>query len=133
MNNPSENLGESEPSGAGTIQPWIKSLWQWLAAFMTFAALLWNIDFFEWFGFAFVEEQYYAFIMGLALAVVFLSVRINREPDGHVPWYDLLLAALSLAVLTYISFNFLYLREFWLGWQHNLCCDAGSHRHGPRH
>ncbi len=108
-------MGESEPSGAATIQPWIKSLWQWLAAFMTFAALLWNIDFFEWFGFAFVEEQYYAFIMGLALAVVFLSVRINREPDGHVPWYDLLLAALSLAVLTYISFNFLYLREFGLG------------------
>ena len=115
MNNPSENSGENETPDSDTIQPWARSLWQWLAAFMTFAALLWNIDFFEWFGFAFVQEQYYAFIMGLALAVVFLSVRLNREPEGPVPLYDFFLAALSLIVLTYISFNFLYLREFGLG------------------
>ena len=97
------------------MQPWADSLWKWIAAFMTFAALLWNIDFFEWFGFAFVQEQYYAFIMALALPVVFLSVRIDRSADKEVPWFDFVLAAVSLVLLLYVSINFLWLREFGLG------------------
>ena len=96
------------------MQPWATKAWRGLAALMTLAALLWNIDFFEWLGFAFVPEQYYAFIMGFCLAVVFLSVRINRSEDGRVPWYDVLLCLVSLGLLFYVGSNFLYLKEF--GW-----------------
>ncbi len=96
------------------MQPWAQHVWRGLAATMTFAALLWNVDFFEWLGFAFVPEQYYAFIMGFCLAVVFLSVRVNRSEDGRVPWYDVLLCIVSLALLFYVGSNFLYLKEF--GW-----------------
>ena len=96
------------------MQPWAQTAWRGLAATMTFAALLWNVDFFEWLGFAFVPEQYYAFIMGFCLAVVFLSVRINRSEEGRVPWYDVLLSIVALALLFYVGSNFLYLKEF--GW-----------------
>jgi TRAP transporter 4TM/12TM fusion protein len=108
------------------IQPWAESLWKWIAAFMTFAALLWNIDFFEWFGFAFVQEQYYAFIMALALPVVFLSVRIDRSSGKIVPWYDFVLAAISLVLLIYVSINFLWLREFGLGGSTTFAISLGA-------
>lgn len=93
------------------MQPWVKTVWRGLAAFMTFMALLWNIDFFQYFGFAFVNEQYYAFIMALALAVVFLSVGFKREEDRRVPWYDILLALISIVTLFYVAVNFLWLRD----------------------
>lgn len=125
-----KNTGMTEETesrdGAGSMQPWARNTWRGLAALMTFAALLWNIDFLEWFGFAFVQEQYYAFILALSLAVVFLSVRINRTEDRTVPWYDLVLAALSLVVLFYISVNFLYLREFGLAESTDLAIALGA-------
>jgi TRAP-type uncharacterized transport system fused permease subunit len=111
---------------AAAIQPWARTLWRGMSALMTFAALLWNVDFLEWFGFAFVQEQYYAFILALSLAVVFLSVRINRAEEGHVPWYDLILAAISMVVLLYISVNFLHLREFGLAESTPLAIALGA-------
>ena len=96
------------PPGA---QPWVRHTSRGLAAFMTFAALLWNIDFLEWFGFAFVPEQYYAVILAMALAVVFLTIRIDRATDRRLPWWDAALALLSLGVLFYVGSDFLYLRE----------------------
>ena len=108
------------------MQPWAHKTWRGLAAFMTFAALLWNIDFFEWLGFAFVQEQYYAVIMGLCLSVVFLSVRINRSETGRVPWYDIVLSAVSLGLLVYVGANFLFLREFGLGESTDLAIGLGA-------
>jgi TRAP transporter 4TM/12TM fusion protein len=116
-----ENQGDDN-----ALQPWARTTWRGLAALMTFAALLWNVDFLEWFDFAFVQEQYYAFILALSLAVVFLSVRINRGEDTPVPWYDLVLAAISLVVLLYISVNFLHLREFGLGESTYLAITLGA-------
>jgi len=93
------------------MQTWATQVWRGLAAFMTFMALLWNLDFFQYFGFAFVNEQYYSFIMALALAVVFLSVRFNRTEDVRVPWYDIVLAVISLITLMYVAVHFLWLRD----------------------
>ncbi len=93
---------------------------------MTFFALLWNVDFFEWFGFALVQEQYYAFSMAFAMAVVFLSVRIDRTIGGAVPWYDLLLAGVSFIVFMYVARNFLYLREFGLAESTNFAVIIGT-------
>ena len=110
----------------GGMQPWARTTWRGLAALMTFCALLWNIDFLEWFGYAFVQEQYYAFILALSLTVVFLSVRINRAEESHVPWYDCVLAAVSMLVLLYVSVNFLYLREFGLAESTPLAITLGA-------
>jgi len=93
------------------MQPWARMTWRALSALMTFIALLWNIDLFQDLGFALVNEQYYAFVMALALAVVFLSVRLNRSEDGRVPWYDILLALISMVTLFYVAANFLWLRD----------------------
>ena len=93
------------------MQPWARITWRALSALMTFIALLWNIDLFQDLGFALVNEQYYAFVMALALAVVFLSVRLNRSEDGRVPWYDIVLALISMVTLFYVAANFLWLRD----------------------
>ncbi len=93
------------------IQPWARAAWRGLAAFLTLLALLWNVDLFQDLGLALVNEQYYAAIMGLALATVFLSVRLDRREEGRVPWHDAALAAVSLCVLGYVAANFLHLRD----------------------
>ncbi|MCZ6637763.1 MAG: TRAP transporter fused permease subunit [Alphaproteobacteria bacterium] len=102
---------ESVPGREAGLQPWIMVSSGALAALMTFVALLWNIEFFEWLGFAFVPEQYYAIIMGLALAVVFMTIRINRGTAGPMPWYDGLLVLGSLVVMLYVGWDFLDLKE----------------------
>ncbi|MFY0611171.1 MAG: TRAP transporter fused permease subunit [Hyphomicrobiaceae bacterium] len=93
---------------------------------MTFFALLWNVDSLEWFGFALVQEQFYAFSMAFAMAVVFLTVRIDRTNGGRVPWYDLLLAGIAFVVFMYIAANFLYLREFGLAESTNFAVALGA-------
>ncbi len=108
------------------IQTWAHKTWRFMAATMTFCAVLWNIDVPEWFGLALVEEQYYAFVMAFALAVVFLSIRVNRGTTGRVPWYDVVLALLSMGTLLYISANFLFLRQFGLGESTDLAVGLGA-------
>jgi len=108
------------------MQPWVKVTWRALAALMTFAALLWNIDLPQLLGFAPVNEQYYAFIMALALAVVFLSVRINRSEDGRAPWYDLVLAGASIIVLFYVAAHFIYLKDVHYAGSTDLAIGIGA-------
>ena len=124
----SERVAGSPEAATRTdeIQPWAHKTWRFMAATMTFCALLWNIDFPEWFGLALVQEQYYAFVMAFALAVVFLSVRVNRAETGRVPWYDIVIAVISMGVLLYISVNFLFLREFGLGESTDLAIGLGA-------
>ncbi len=93
------------------LQPWARGWSNALAATMVVAAIMWNIDFFEWLGFAFVPEQYYAVIMAMALAVVFMTVRIDRSQDRAMPWYDAFLALLAFVVLLYVGYYFLELKE----------------------
>ncbi|MEE8333756.1 MAG: TRAP transporter fused permease subunit [Alphaproteobacteria bacterium] len=95
----------------GELQPWARGWSNALAATMVIAAIMWNIDFFEWLGFAFVNEQYYAVIMAMALAVVFMTVRIDRSQDRPMPWYDAGLALLAFVVLLYVGYHFLELKE----------------------
>lgn len=108
------------------MQPWVKATWRALAALMTFAALLWNIDLPQLLGFAPVNEQYYAFIMALALAVVFLSVRISRSEDGRAPWYDLVLAGASIIVLFYVAAHFIYLKDVHYAGSTDLAIGIGA-------
>lgn len=105
---PSDN---TRPAPKREGQRWTGATWRGLAASLTVLALLWNVDLFQDLGFAFVNEQYYAAVMALALAVVFLSIRFGRREGGRVPWYDTVLALVSLGMLGYVAANFLYLRD----------------------
>ncbi|MEK9644902.1 MAG: TRAP transporter fused permease subunit [Alphaproteobacteria bacterium] len=116
----------TKTQGDDGAQPWVRALWRAMAALMTFVALLWNIDFPQAMGFAPVNEQYYAFIMALALSVVFLSVRINRAAGGRVPWYDFVLALVSIVVLFYVAANFIYLKDIHYAGSTDLAIGIGA-------
>ena len=81
------------------------------ATIMTAGCLIWNLDILTLFDMAPIEESFQSFVLGLALTVTFLTIGIARKEMKRLPWYDLFLAALSLGLLSYVSFNFLYLKE----------------------
>ena len=85
-----------------------------LALIMTLIAILWNADAFPLLGFAFLQEQFYALELGLALAAVFLSWRLDRSRTGQAPWYDWALAAAALMLFFWLAWDFdgLKSREF---------------------
>lgn len=82
-----------------------------LAAIMTMGCLIWNLDLLTLFDMAPIEESFQAFVLGLALAVTFLTFGIARQTPEKLAWYDALLAAGSLCLLFYVSWNFLELKE----------------------
>jgi TRAP transporter 4TM/12TM fusion protein len=104
-------MNQENSTTPGDMQNWVRVTSGALAASMTVIAILWNIDFFEWLGFAIVPESYYAVIMGFALPVVFMTIRINRAENGRMPWYDGLLVLLSMGVMFYVGSDFLNLKD----------------------
>jgi TRAP transporter 4TM/12TM fusion protein len=54
-------------------------------------------------GIRFWEEQYLAIFLGLALFTIFLTTPATRKtPSDKLPWYDVVLCLLSLAVSGYV-------------------------------
>ena len=82
------------------------------AAFMTLGCLVWNFDLLTLFDMAPIEESFQAFVLGLSLAVVFLTTNISRQTSGKINLFDGLLAAISFCLLIYVSLNFQRLKEF---------------------
>ncbi len=82
-----------------------------LAALMTTGCIVWNLDILAEFGLAPIEESFQAFVLGLGLAVVFLTVSIGRRAHKRIPWYDVALTVFALGVLWYVSANYLRLKE----------------------
>ncbi len=82
-----------------------------LAAFMTMGCIVWNLDILAKFELAPIEESFQAFVLGLALAVVFVTVSIGRRSHAKLPWHDVALAVFALGVLWYVSANYLRLKE----------------------
>ncbi len=82
-----------------------------LAVLMILACLVWNLDLLGRFGIAPIEETFQAFVLGLSLAIVFLTISIGRGTTGRLTWYDGLLAVASMGVLFYVSANYLRLKE----------------------
>lgn len=51
-------------------------------------------------------EQYLAIFLGLALITIFLTTPATKKaPSDTVPWYDVVLCVLSLAVSAYVTIN----------------------------
>lgn len=71
------------------------------------AACLWAVDFQNLFGLLVFNEQFLAVMLGFALAACFINVRATRSMNkNRVPWYDWILAALSLVACGYVVVNY---------------------------
>jgi TRAP transporter 4TM/12TM fusion protein len=101
------DLPSEMPTGSGPHYEVARAL----AALMTVACIGWNLDLPALLGFAFIEESFQATVLGLGLAIVFLTFTVARRETKQLAWYDGLLAIVALALLVYVGANFLRLKE----------------------
>jgi len=83
------------------------------ATLLTLASLAWAMQFYRnVLGLLLLNEQFLAGMLGLSLALVFLTQPARPDaPRPYVPWYDWVFAALSIALGVYIFLNFGELSE----------------------
>ena len=77
-----------------------------IAVLLTLLAITWAVDVSYYAGFAIFTEQFIATMVSLALALVFLSVGIDRRPRTKLPWYDVLAAVCGLVGGLYIAIRY---------------------------
>lgn len=78
-----------------------------LAAVLTIVALMWALEVPQFFGVAYYEQQFESLALGLGIAVAFLILPMQRKKKRvSVPWYDVIAAALGLAIGLYMMVNY---------------------------
>lgn len=79
-----------------------------LGALLAIAGLAWAADLYRLVGWTFLPEQFLAAVLGLSLALVFIMRPLVRSRTGprHMPWYDAILALVSLAASIYMALNY---------------------------
>jgi TRAP transporter 4TM/12TM fusion protein len=93
---------DGQPAAAG----WERLVARALALVLTSAALAWAADVPRLFGFLFIDEQFNAFILAIALALVYLVMRGRRGHEGRPPWYDMVAALVGLAAALYVAYDY---------------------------
>ncbi len=86
--------------------PWIGMVVKILAAVLTLAALAWAADLYRTFGLLLIDEQYNAFILALALVLVFLTYRVRKHGSRRVPWYDIVAALVGMVSALYVAYDY---------------------------
>jgi TRAP transporter 4TM/12TM fusion protein len=76
-----------------------------LALLLTLAAVGWAADFYRSIGLLLYNEQFNAFMLAIALALVYLTIRAKRGTKGPPPWYDIAAAAIGLVAALYVSYD----------------------------
>jgi TRAP transporter 4TM/12TM fusion protein len=77
-----------------------------LAVILTLSSLAWGADLARVFGFLLIDEQFNAFILAIALAMVFLSVRMRKGAADSTPWYDVVAAVLGFLAALYVAYDY---------------------------
>jgi TRAP transporter 4TM/12TM fusion protein len=78
-----------------------------LATLVTVSGLIWCLRIHQYMGYALFPEQFYALVYGLGIALLFVRYPAREGTERtSVPWYDWLLAAISLAAGFYIAIHF---------------------------
>ncbi len=78
-----------------------------LCALLTLGALLWAADLYRAVGLIFMNEQFYAAMLAIGLAALYLCVPARKgAPRTHVPLYDLIFAAVSAAAALYVTVEY---------------------------
>ncbi len=85
--------------------PFVAGVTVALGAVIAVIAITWSIDFWLDMGFTWYDEQAMIVCFGLTLAIIFIRIPLRGGLVRHtVPWYDILLTVLSLAVTAYFVF-----------------------------
>lgn len=79
-----------------------------LGALIALAGIAWGADLYRMVGWTFLTEQFLAAVLGLSLALVFLTRPFNRNAPGprRLPWYDAILALVSLGAGVYATLRY---------------------------
>jgi len=78
-----------------------------LAVALTGASLAWSADLFRTVGLNVLDEQIMGPMLGMALALVFVTFPARRDTERRaVPWYDWVAAGAGLAAGGYVGFTF---------------------------
>ena len=82
------------------------------ATLLTLASIAFALQLYRAMGLRIYNEQFLAGMVSLAMALVYLTQGAQRgAPRPQVPWYDWLLAAVSLAIGIHIMVRFPELSE----------------------
>ncbi len=77
-----------------------------LGSLLVILPILWVLEVHALLGLNLFPEQLLAMVLGLALALVYISVPVRRGERGRVPWYDLVAAILGLATLVHVTVQY---------------------------
>jgi TRAP-type uncharacterized transport system fused permease subunit len=77
-----------------------------LGAVLAIAALADALDIYRTLGMELFKEQKLVFYLGLALAIAFLLKPFKGKHKMHVPWYDWLLACISLVCCIFVAVEY---------------------------
>ena len=86
--------------------PWIGTVAKVLAAMLTLAALAWAADLYRTAGLLLINEQFNAFMLALALALVFLTYRARKGGSARVPWFDVVAAVVGMVAALYVAWDY---------------------------
>lgn len=77
------------------------------AAFAIVAVcILYAVQAQQWIGMTFFPQSVLALILGFAVFIAWLNLRVNRSAGGRVPWYDYVGAFVALISLIYVSIDY---------------------------
>ncbi|MCY4192118.1 MAG: TRAP transporter fused permease subunit [Rhodospirillaceae bacterium] len=95
---------EVEAEAAAPVgSPLVKWVGGGLCAMLTMGALLWAADLYRAFGLVFMNEQFYAAMLAIGLAGLYIVVPVRKGmPRTSVPWHDMIAAAVSGAAALYV-------------------------------
>ncbi len=95
---------DDEFAGAPPVSPVVRVAERTLGALVALTALAWAADLYRAVGLVFLAEQFLAFVLGLALAAVFVRYPVRRDaPRLTLPWYDAAAATVGLLTSFYVA------------------------------
>lgn len=86
------------------VSGWLSGPIRWILVAIPIVGCFFIMDCPFYLNWSILMEQYYGIIAGMILPMVFVLVPFSRKaPRDRVPWYDLVLALLSIAVGLYVG------------------------------
>jgi len=95
---------EPEFSRFRSLSKWLRLLTKLLLIALPVMSVFFIMDTPSYLGWAFLREQYYGLFLAIVFASVFLLVPATKgAPRNRVPWYDVILSLMGLAVGLYVA------------------------------
>lgn len=85
------------------IQRFVVSI---LGSLLVILPILWVLEVHAIFGLNLFPEQLLAMVLGMALAMVYVSIPARKGKRRRVPWYDLIAAVLGLVTMVHVTFEY---------------------------